>query len=119
MSESNIQHVGIKDFFTITVGLIAEDLKVQKHLHFLSLSGVDTSPLDLQLNHIIFKLVGFEKTDFSTRGIEEWYFKQAERAFSIDAVNDNKALLELSSEILSGLNRFLVQSNSIWNIQKL
>jgi hypothetical protein len=109
MNESNIQHVGIKDFFTITVGLIAEDLKIQKHLHFLSLSGVDTSHLDLQLNQVVFKLIGFEKTDV-TRGIEEWYFKQAERAFSIDVVNDNKTLLELSSEILSGLNRFRVQS---------
>lgn len=105
MSESSIQYIGIKDYFELTINLIARDLKIHKHLHFLSLSGLDTSPLNLQLNQDIFKLIGFEKTDLINE-IEEWYFKQAERVFSIDTVNDVKALLELSAEILSGLNRF-------------
>ncbi len=109
MSESNIQHIGIKDYFELTISLIARDLKIHRHLHFLSLSGVDTSLLNLQLNHEIFKLIGFEKTDLINE-IEEWYFKQAERVFSIDTTNDINALLELSAEILNGLNKFRVQS---------
>lgn len=110
MNESNIQHVGIRDFFTLTVGLIAEDLKLHKHLHFLSLSGVDTSPLSFQLNQLVFKLVGIEKNQAMDE-IEAWYFKQAERVFSIDVANDTKTLLELSTDILSGLNRFRVEGS--------
>ncbi|TSJ44820.1 hypothetical protein [Fluviicola chungangensis] len=107
MSESNIQHIGIKDYFELTINLIARDLKIHRHLHFLSLSGVDTSLLSLQLNQDIFKLIGFEKTDLINE-IEEWYFKQAERVFTIDTVNNTKALLELSAEILNGLNKFRI-----------
>lgn len=108
MNESNMQYIGIKDYFELTISLIASDLKIHKHLHFLALSGADASLLSLQLNRDIFKIIGFKKTDLIIE-IEEWYFKQAERVFPIDTVNDNKALLELSAEILNGLNKFRIQ----------
>ena len=86
------------------IGLIADDLKIQKHLHLLSQSGLDSSLLQLKIHDKIFALAGIEeqKIDDSLR---EWYFQMAEKAFALDLFHDEIKLLEVASEILVELNR--------------
>jgi hypothetical protein len=53
--------------------------------------------------------------DDITDEIKQWYFKQTERVFNIDIINNEKALQNLSSEILEGLlkarNKVFSQKN--------
>ena len=109
MSKKNSLNISFEDYFKLLMDLLIDDLKIQRHFHFLSLSGFDSIPLKLKTHETLFRLIGF-KNEGLTPDLEDWYFKQAERVFSIDVVNDNKALLELSSEILTGLNKFRIQS---------
>jgi hypothetical protein len=102
MSKNNSLNISFEDLFKLIVGFITDDLKVQKHYHNLSLSGLDTSPLELNLHNGIFILVGFKENNI-TDEIKQWYFKQTERIYNIDIINDEKALRNLSSEILEGL----------------
>jgi hypothetical protein len=88
--------------FKLILGLIADDLKVHKHFYNLSLSGLDTTPLHLNLYRRIFVLVGFREQDISEE-LEDWYFEQTKRVLTIDQTADEKALHKLSSEILEGL----------------
>lgn len=112
MSKQKVLHLAIEDFLSLVVGFIADDLKIYRHLHYLSLSGVDTSPLRPQIHEGVFRLVGLEKDEI-TEEIEEWYFRQAERVLSIDLSNDNKALIELSAEIFVRLNQLSGQRGRV------
>lgn len=98
----NSINIAFEDLFKLLIGLIVDDLKVHKHFHHLSLSGLDTSPLHLNLYRRIFILAGFKEKDISEE-IEEWYFEQTKRVNEIDLVHDEKVLYDLSSEILEGL----------------
>ncbi|TSJ41163.1 hypothetical protein [Fluviicola chungangensis] len=102
MSKNNSLNISFEDLFKLIIGFIIDDLKVQKHYYNLSLSGLDTTPLQLNLHDGIFILVGFKEIDI-TEEIKQWYFKQTERVFTMDITNDEKALRNLSSEILEGL----------------
>ena len=112
---NNTKHsinIAFEDLFKLLIGLIVDDLKVHKHFHHLSLSGLDTTPLHLNLYKRIFILAGFKEKDISEE-IEEWYFEQTKRVNAIDLVHDEKELYDLSSEILEGLlkarNKFYVK----------
>ncbi|WP_430405837.1 hypothetical protein [Fluviicola sp.] len=94
--------IAFEDLFKLLIGLIVDDLKVHKHFHHLSLSGLDTSPLHLNLYRQIFILSGIKEADISDE-LADWYFEQTKRVHSIDLVHDEKELVDLSSEILEGL----------------
>lgn len=112
MSEKNSLNISFEDLFKLIIGFISDDLKVQKHYNNLILSGLDTTPLQLNLHYGIFTLVGFKVDE-----IKQWYFKQTERVFNIDIINDEKVLQNLSSEILEGLlkARKKVYSQKKWS----
>lgn len=101
MSNTNLLNIAFEDLFKLTVGLIVDDLKVHKHLYHLSLSGLDTS-LQLNLYRRIFVLAGFKESDISEE-LEDWYFKQTQRVNKIEITADEKALHDLSADILEGL----------------
>jgi hypothetical protein len=88
----------------IIVELIAHDLKIHKHLHFLEKSGLDTSFLQLHLHDKIFKLAGIDETQIDDP-LHEWYYQMAEKAFEIDVFRDELKLLEIATEILVALNK--------------
>lgn len=104
MNEQTLQLVSIKDFLRLTAKLISKDLKLQKHLYCMELAGFEVS-FDLQLQDEIFKLIGFRKGEVENEA-KEWYFEQVEKSFSIDVLQDEKKLTEISADILSGLDRF-------------
>lgn len=87
----------------LIVELIAHDLKICKHFHFLERSGLDTSNLGLNLHDKIFKLAGIDKDD--NEEVREWYFQMAENSIEIDVFSDEKKLLEAASEIMIGLDK--------------
>lgn len=113
MSKDNSLNISFEDLFKLIIGFITDDLKVQKHYYNLSLSGLDTTSLQLNLEEGIFILVGFKENNISD-DIKQWYFKQTERVFNIDT-NDEKALRNLSSEILEGL---LKERNNVYSQKK-
>lgn len=94
--------IAFEDLFKLLIGLIVDDLKVHRHFHHLSLSGLDTSPLHLNLYRQIFILSGFKEADISDE-LADWYFQQTKRVNSMNPVQDEKELVDLSSEILEGL----------------
>ncbi|MGV3609660.1 MAG: hypothetical protein ACO1N0_01840 [Fluviicola sp.] len=100
---NNSLNIVFEDLFKLIVGFIADDLKMQKHFYNLSLSGLDSTPLQLNLHEGIFILVGFGKDEI-TEEVKQWYFQQTERGFNI--YNDEKAFQHLASEILEGLLKF-------------
>lgn len=102
MNNNNTLNISFEDLFKLIIGFIADDLKVQKYHYNLSLIGFDSSPLNLNLHYGIFRLVGFKENDISEE-IKQWYFQQTERVFAIDIVNDEKAFLDLTTEILNAL----------------
>lgn len=102
MNTKNSISIAFEDLFKSLIGLIVDDLKVHRHFHHLSLSGLDTTPLHLNLYRQIFILAGFKEADISEE-LADWYFEQTKRVNSIDPVQDEKVLYELSSEILEGL----------------
>jgi|GEM_PF-4511874 len=102
MNTRNSISIAFEDLFKSLIGLIIDDLKVHRHFHHLSLSGLDTTPLHLNLYRQIFILAGFKEADISEE-LADWYFEQTKRVNSIDPVQDEKVLYELSSEILEGL----------------
>ncbi|WP_343635837.1 hypothetical protein [Fluviicola sp.] len=102
MHTNNSLNVSFEDLFKLLIGLIADDLKVQKHLYHLSLSGLDTTPLQLELHRSIFVLAGLKESDISEE-LEDWYFAQTQRVNNIDLKHDEQALSGLSAEILEGL----------------
>lgn len=102
MNKNNSLNIVFEDLFKLIINLISDDLKVQKHLYNLNLSGVDTNSLQLQLHDGIFLLVGFKMNEV-TEEIKQWYFHQTERVFTIDISNDQQAFQNLSAEILYGL----------------
>lgn len=102
MSNNNTLNISFEDLFKLIIGFIADDLKVQKYHYNLSLIGLESSPLNLNLHEGIFRLVGFKENDISEE-IKQWYFQQTERVFTIDFINDEKAFLDLTTEILNGL----------------
>lgn len=110
MSKQTFINMPVKEYFELLVGLIADDLKIHKHLHFLTLGGLDSTPLKLSIHERVFNLLGFSN-DEVTEEMEEWYFSQAERVYSLDIIHDSKMLLNLSVEILDGLNKFKSQNN--------
>lgn len=102
MNKTHSLHIAFEDLFKLIIGLIVDDLKVHKHLHHLSLSGLDTTPLHLNLYKRIFILAGFKEKDISEE-LADWYFEQTKRVHAIDLVQDEQVLYDLSSEILAGL----------------
>mgnify|MGYP000862981739 CR=1 FL=1 len=102
MNNPNLLNISFEDLFKLTVGLIVDDLKVHTHLYHLSLSGLDTSPLQLNLYQRIFLLAGFREKDI-TEELQDWYFNQTKRVQAPDLLLDETLLYELSSEILEGL----------------
>lgn len=102
MGNYNTLNISFEDLFKLIVGFIADDLKVQKYHYNLSLIGLDSSPLNLNLHEGIFRLVGFKENEISEE-IKQWYFQQTERVFTIDIPNDEKAFIDLTTEILDGL----------------
>lgn len=102
MNKNNSLNIVFEDLFKLIINLISDDLKVHKYLYNLSLSGIDTNPLQLQLHDGIFLLIGFKMNEV-TEEIKQWYFHQTERVFNIDISNDQQALQNLSAEILYGL----------------
>lgn len=99
---NNSLNIVFEDLFKLIVGFIADDLKMQKHFYNLSLSGLDSTPLQLNLHEGIFILVGFRKDEI-TEEVKQWYFQQSEKVFGIDTFKDETALYELAGEILEGL----------------
>jgi hypothetical protein len=102
MNNKNSLNIAFEDLFKLILGLIVDDLKVQQHFYHLSLSGLDTSPLHLNLYRRIFVLAGFKEQDISEE-MEDWYFQQTKRVNELNLVRDEKELYDLSSEILEGL----------------
>ncbi len=102
MNNQNTITIAFEDLFKLIIGLIVDDLKVHKHLYHLSLSGLDTTPLHLNLYRRIFILAGFKEKDISEE-LEDWYFEQTKRVNGVDLIQDEKVLMDLSSEILEGL----------------
>ena len=102
MNNTNLLNIAFEDLFKLTLGLIVDDLKVHKHLYHLSLSGLDTTPLNLNLYRRIFVLAGFKERDISEE-LEDWYFEQTKRVNTVDLVHDEQGLYDLSGEILEGL----------------
>lgn len=109
MSTQNIQCIRITDFLVLAVRLIAEDLKIQKHLYWLSLGGLDSSPMNLELDKAIFSLIGISDSDLFEEA-QEWYFQKVQDSFSMDIFNDENLLAETASDILRGLDRFRMQA---------
>lgn len=103
MGNNNTLNISFEDLFKLIIGFIADDLKVQKYHYNLSLIGLDSRPLNLNLHEGIFRLVGLKENEISEE-ITQWYFQQTERVFNIN--NDEKALQYLASEILEGLLKF-------------
>lgn len=101
MNNTNLLNIAFEDLFKLTLGLIVDDLKVQKHLYHLSLGGLHTT-LQLNLYRGIFILAGFKEADI-TEELEDWYFEQTQRVNGIEVTADEKALHDLSAEILEGL----------------
>lgn len=102
MSKQNALYIGFEDYFNLVIVLIGDDLKIQRHFHFLSLSGVDATQLKLRLHETIFKLVGFKQKDL-TPELEDWYFEQTEKVNSIDILQDEETLIKVSTEIFNDL----------------
>jgi len=102
MNNTNLLNIAFEDLFKLTVGLIVDDLKVHTHLYHLSLSGLDTSPLHLNLYRRIFVLAGFKEKDISEE-LQDWYFEQTKRVHAPDVLQDEQLLYALSAEILEGL----------------
>lgn len=109
MSNSGVFQIGIDDFIELAVSLIAYDIQVHNQQYWLSDHEVYPPPIQLQLHKRILSLIGFKKEEINIE-LEEWYFKKAEQGISIDIINNEKALLELSAEILKELNEKLVES---------
>lgn len=107
---NNSLNIVFEDLFKLIVGFIADDLKMQKHFYNLSLGGLDSTPLQLNLHEGIFILVGFKKDEI-TEEVKQWYFQQSERVFNIDTFNDEIAINKLAAEILEGL---LVARNKVY-----
>lgn len=110
MNTDNSLNISFEDLFRLLMGLIADDLKVQRHLYHLSLSGLDTTPLQLDLHRSIFILAGFKEAIISEE-LEEWYFEQTLRVNDAELVPDAQALTHLATEILEGL---LKQRNEVY-----
>ncbi len=102
MSKQNALNIGFEDYFNLVIVLIVDDLKIQRHFHFLSLSGVDATPLKLRLHETIFKLIGFKKNDLIPE-LEDWYFEQTEKVNSIDILQDEELFIKVSTEIFHDL----------------
>lgn len=102
MNNQNTITIAFEDLFKLLLGLIVDDLKVHKHFHHLSLGGLDTTPLHLNLHKQIFILSGFKEKDISEE-LEDWYFEQTKRVNGVDLIQDEKVLVDLSSEILESL----------------
>lgn len=111
MGNNNTLNISFEDLFKLIIGFIADDLKVQKYHYNLSLIGLDSSPLNLNLHEGIFRLVGFKENEISEE-ITQWYFQQTERVFTIDITNDEKAFQHLASEILEELIKFRKETYS-------
>ena len=94
--------ITFEDLFQLIVGLIEDDLRIQKHFYHLSLSGLDTGPLQLNLYKRVFILVGYKQTEISEE-LEDWYFEQTNRVNDIDLLHDEATIYDLSIEILEGL----------------
>lgn len=111
MNNTNLLNIAFEDLFKLTLGLIIDDLKVQKHLYHLSLGGLNAN-LQLNLYRGIFILAGFKESDI-TEELEDWYFEQTQRVNALEITADEKALHDLSAEILEGLlkmrNEFYVK----------
>lgn len=88
----------------LIVELIAHDLKIHKHLHFLEQGGLDTSFLNLHVHDNIFKLAGMDESKIDD-ALLDWYYQMAEKAFEIDVFRDEKKLIEVATEILVALNK--------------
>ena len=101
MSKHSFPHLNLKEYFDLVIGLIIDDLRIQKHLHNLGLSGLDVTPFKFELYERIFMLVGVSKKK-NAQEIRDWYYDQADRVHDID-IDDEKALIELSAEIFDGL----------------
>lgn len=101
MNNTNLLNIAFEDLFKLTLGLIVDDLKVQKHLYHLSLGGLQTT-LQLTLYRGVFVLAGFKESDI-TEELEDWYFEQTQRVNTLEITDDEKVLHELSAEILEGL----------------
>lgn len=102
MNTNNSLNISFEDLFKLLIGLLADDLKIQKHLYHLSLGGLETSHVQLDLHRRIFILAGLKESDISEE-LEDWYFAQTQRVNAIDLKTNEQALYDLSAEILEGL----------------
>lgn len=87
----------------LLVELIAHDMKIHRHLHFLEQSGLYVDDLRLSLDDKIFKLAGVKDTEIDEQ-LKVWYDEMIEKSIDIDAFRDKKKLLETAEEILVELN---------------
>lgn len=101
MNNTNLLNIAFEDLFKLTLGLIVDDLKVQKHLYYLSLGGLNAN-LQLNLYRGIFILAGFKEADI-TEELEDWYFEQTQRVNEIEVTSNEQVLSDLAAEILEGL----------------
>lgn len=88
----------------LLVELIAHDLKIHKHLHFLERSGLETFHLQLSIHDKIFRLVGIDGTNID-EDLREWYYQMTEKAVEIDVFEDEQKLIEFATDILVTLNK--------------
>lgn len=87
----------------LLVELIAHDMKIHRHLHFLEQSGLYVDDLRLSLDDKIFKLARIEDTETDEQ-LKVWYDNMLEKSIEIDAFRDKKKLLDTAEEILVELN---------------
>lgn len=91
----------VADYRNAIMNLILDDLKIQKHLHGLYHSGLDTTPLNTSIHESLFLIMGLEKEQ--TERITEWYNRQAEQVYTIDVVNRGEVARKLAEDIFNGL----------------
>ena len=104
MKTGNIPQFAYEDHLTFLVELIADDLKIHRHLHLLSLSGLDGALLKTNIHDKVFALAGIAKSKIDD-SLREWYFQKAEKVFEIDIFKDEEQLYKIATEILVELNR--------------
>jgi hypothetical protein len=108
MKANTIQRISEEKKFKILLELIADDLKIHKHFHYLSQSGLDNSLIQLRINETIFLLVGLEDEEINDT-LKEWYNCMAEKVYPIDVFHDEKKLFQVASEILIELNNMCIE----------
>ncbi len=101
---TNLINAGEERRLQLLIKLIADDLKIQRHLHYLEQSGLDTSFLQLNIHDEIFELIGLDESIIN-ESLRDWYHSISERAFEFDIFKEERKLLEIATDILVALNK--------------